>query len=413
MCKPQLKPRFYALALLVVSGCGGGDGGDGTPPPTVTEQVLYSFGRTSTDAMGVGTLIRGSDGNFYGTTYNGGTGGGTAPGTAGNGTVFRITPTGEETILHLFAGGPNDGANPSVLIQGQDGNFYGTTSNGGANYRGTAFKLTPEGVETILYSFGAGTENPSGGLLQGSDGNFYGTTEFGGASNLGSVFKLTPEGVETLLYSFKGGPDGTYPAGQLVVGSDGNFYGVTPTGGSGNCPYGTSQPAPQPCGTVYKVTPQGVETVLYFFSGPDGAYPNGGLVQGSDGNFYGTTIGGSGSGTLGTVFEISPEGTETTLVTFTDASQTGANPQTGLVVGSDGNFYGATGGGGANASGTMFQLTPAGALTVLFSFQSAGPAPADQAGPQNLLAESDGSFYGTTAYAGAFSVGYFFKLTVQ
>ena len=291
----KLQRTLCGLLILLVSGCGDGGGGATArppPPPTVTAQILYSFGATSTDPRASGVLLQGSDGNFYGTTAYGGIGGGgTGVSVTGDGTVFKMTPTGEETVLHLFAAAPADGTYPAVLIQGSDGNFYGTTGAGGANNAGTVFKLTPEGVETILYSFGGGSDGGGGvGLVQASDGNFYGTTGAGGANNVGTVFKLTPEGVETVLYSFSGtsysGPDGANPVGQLVQGSDGNFYGVTSFGGL---------PSPvvmntTTCGTVFKVTPEGVETILHRFSGPDGQDPNG-LVQGSDGNFYGTTVG--------------------------------------------------------------------------------------------------------------------------
>ena len=188
--------------------------------------------------------------------------------------MFKITATGEETVLHLFAGAPADGANPEVLIQGSDGNFYGTTDGGGAHSAGAVFKLTPEGAETILYSFAGGSDGANAqGLVQGSDGNFYGTTATGGANNVGTVFRLTPEGVETIPYSFSGtsysGPDGANPIGQLVQGSDGNFYGVTELGGLPS-PVITDTTT---CGTVFKVTPEGVETILHRFSGPDGQDP--------------------------------------------------------------------------------------------------------------------------------------------
>jgi uncharacterized repeat protein (TIGR03803 family) len=415
---------LVASALLTLAGCGGGGGGSFVPPPpppTVTAQILYSFGGTSTDAMGpAGVLIQGSDGNVYGTTDRGGLVAGCSNGAAttnpyyvGCGTVFKITPTGEETVLHLFAAAPADGANPEFVIQGKDGNFYGTTATGGANNLGTVFKLTPEGVETILYSFAGGSDGAGAqGLVQGSDGNFYGTTAGGGVNNSGTVFRLIPGGVETILYSFSGtsyaGPDGANPIGQLVQGSDGNFYGVTALGGL---------PSPvvnntTTCGTVFKVTPEGVETILHRFSGPDGQGPNG-LIQGSNGNFYGTTDG--ANTTFGTVFKITPEGAETTLYTFNPAVDgDGAIPAAGLTQGSDGNFYGTTSGGGKNEGGTMFQLTPAGVETVLYSFpnfpKSTYPDPSPDT---NLIQGSDGNLYGATYSGGAYDEGYFFKLVLS
>jgi uncharacterized repeat protein (TIGR03803 family) len=415
------------LMSLAVSGCGGGDGGSTAqpaPPLTVTAQILYSFGGTSTDAMGPsGVLIQGSDGNVYGTTYRGGLavaecrdGAATSdPYAIGCGTVFKISPTGEETVLHLFAAAPADGVNPGVLIQGSDGNFYGTTAGGGTNNVGTVFGVTPEGVETILYSFTGGPDGAGAvGLVQGSDGNFYGTTSGGGANNFGTVFKLTPAGVETVLYSFTGTSgdesegDGAFPVGQLIQGADGNFYGVTFSGGEGASHDG------QYGGTVFKVTPDGIETILHRFSGPDGESPVAGLMQGSDGNFYGTTPG--GNTTSGTVFKLTPEGVETTLYTF--GSDGALWPYASLIQGSDGNFYGTTEGGGNADGGTMFQLTPAGVVTVLYSFpNTSGENDGTQlpgAEPNtNLIQGGDGNLYGTALQNGAYDRGYFFKLVLN
>ncbi len=232
-------------------------------------------------------------------------------------------------------------------MQGSDGNFYGTAVVGGANGAGTVFKITPGGTLITLYSFGVSDgQSPYGGLVQGSDGNFYGTTEFGGANNgNGTVFKITPRGTLTSLYSFAGS-DGANPHAGLVQGSDGNFYGTTEFGGTGQCA--------NRCGTVFKITPSGTLTTLYDFAGSDGFKPQAGLVQGSDGNFYGTTTGGGANNGKGTVFKITPSGTLTTLYSF--AGSDGAFPQAGLVQGSDGNFYGTTAGGGANFAGTVFRL---------------------------------------------------------
>jgi uncharacterized repeat protein (TIGR03803 family) len=406
--------------LLALSDCGGGGSGSGgsgsgsTPPSlTVTEETLYAFGSSSTDAISPsGVLLEGSDGNFYGTTEYGGINGSVSSDNfIGNGTVFKITPTGEETVLYSFAGGSADGANPQVLIQGSDGNFYGVTSNGGANNVGTVFKLTPEGVETILYSFvaGNGPENPAA-LIQASDGDFYGTSPRSGQYGSGQIFKVTPKGVLTLLYTFGATAfDGAIPVGQLVQGSDGNFYGVTESGGQNCIPDGQ---ASLPCGTVFKVTPTGVETILHMFSGPDGVNPGAGLIQGSDGNFYGTTTGGvTNSG--GTVFEITPGGVETTLYSFSQPVEPAgftpdAGPDAGLTESSDGNFYGTTYAGGETGGGFVFQLTPAGVVTVLYSFPSSKANPAT-----NLVQGSDGNLYGTTQLGGAHGDGYFFRLVLH
>jgi uncharacterized repeat protein (TIGR03803 family) len=410
----KLPRTLCGLSILVVSSCGGG--GASPPSPTVTAETLYSFGGTSTDAMGPsGVLFQGSDGNFYGTSDRGGLaecadGASSDPYYTGCGTVFKITPAGKETVLHSFAAAPGDGTAPAVLIQGSDGNFYGATAGGGANNAGTVFKLTPEGVETILYSFKGGTDGAAAqGLIQANDGNFYGTTAGGGANNAGTVFRLTSEGVETILYSFsgrqdappEGANDGANPIGQLLQGTDGNFYGVTALGGlqAPDVMDGT-------CGTVFEVTPEGVETILHRFSGPDGQSPAAGLIQGNDGNFYGTTTG--GNTTFGTVFKVTPQGVETTLYIFSPSSpSTPFDPTNALTQGTDGNLYGTTSGGGMNQGGTMFQLTPEGAVAVLYSFpKTSGPN-------TNLVQGSDGNFYGGTALNGAYNRGYFFKLILN
>jgi uncharacterized repeat protein (TIGR03803 family) len=245
-----------------------------------SESVIYSFAVYSEPADSQSALIQGTDGNFYGTSYFGGT--------SGNGTVFKITPAGAETVLYSFAGG-TDGSNPSALIQASDGNFYGTTGAGGTSNAGTFFKITPEGVETVLYSFKGGASDGAGpsALIQASDGNFYGTTGAGGPFGFGTVFKITPARVETVLYLFGSGDyDGAYPTG-LIQASDGNFYGTTSGGGSLINRYVNIGG-----GTVFKITPAGVETVLYAFKGgTDGAHPEAALFPGRDGYFYGTTTG--------------------------------------------------------------------------------------------------------------------------
>jgi len=237
-------------------------------------------------------LVQGSDGNFYGTTLVGGA--------ISYGTVFKITPTGSLTSLYSFASKAGDGNNPEAgLVLGSDGSFYGTTSGGGAISCGAVFKITTDGnasgtTETTLHSFSGGADGsvPSAGLVQGSDGNFYGTTLLGGMSGQGAVFKITPSGSLTALYSFgTQAGDGTHPSTELVRGSDGNFYGTAFLGGATGF------------GTVFKITPSGVQSTLYSFKGlADGGKPYAGLVQGSDGSFYGTTQYGGVNGT-GAVFK--------------------------------------------------------------------------------------------------------------
>lgn len=350
-----------------------------------SEIVLHSFGSGTDGQNPYGTLIQGSDGDLYGTTLYGGA---NAP---GYGTVFKITPAGVETVLYSFDAGTDgfgDGYDPAAgLVQGTDGNFYGTTTKGGANGAGTVFRITPAGVESVLYSFkgvdGDGS-TPYASLIQGGDGNFYGTTMAGGVYSNGTVFKVTPTGAETVLYSFGADPDGQQPYAPLVQGSDGNFYGVTLLGGSGQ-------------GTVFKITPAGVETVLYAFHGPgDGQSGYAGLVQGSDGNFYGVTALGGTNG-RGMMFKVTPAGVETVLHSFGGTSD-GWNPSSALVQGSDGNFYGTSEYGGTNSYGTAFKITPEGAETVLHAFGANGDGTGSYGGP--VLA-GDGNLYGTTLGGGA------------
>ena len=245
---------------------------------------LYSFQPFPNGESPAG-LIQGSDGYFYGTTSQGG---------ANNaGTVFKISTNGMLTSLYSFTG-RNDGANPYGLVQGTDGYFYGTTSQGGANNAGTVFKLSTNGTLTTLYSFAndGGYLGGHSGLVQGTDGCFYGTTEAGGTNGVGSVFKITSNGALTSLYSFTGGNDGYLVVAGLVQGSDGYFYGTTEWGGTYDG------------GTIFKISRNGTLTSLHSFTGGnEGLDPISALVEGNDGFFYGTTEGG-GSNSRGTVFKI-------------------------------------------------------------------------------------------------------------
>ncbi len=376
--------------------------------PAQVFNTLHSFAGYPSDGANPGAgLVQASDGNFYGTTGSGG---------AGNwGTVFKIAPSGTVTILHSF--GDRDGEGPAGLVQATDGNFYGTTNGGGTNLQGTVFKITPGGTLTTLYNFCsqsgcADGQWPLAGLVQATDGNFYGTTYFGGAHGAGTVFKITSSGTLTTLYSFcpqNNCPDGGEPDAGLVQATDGNFYGTTVGGGAYNA------------GTIFKITPGGMLTTLYSFCSQsdcsDGEQPVAGLVQASDRNFYGTThIGGANY--AGTVFKITPSGTLTTLYSF--CSQTncsdGANPWAGLVQATDGNFYGTARSGGNNndcvdsTCGTMFKITPSGTLTTLYSFCSQTNC-SDGANPgAGVVQATDGNFYGTTGYAGAYGGGTVFRL---
>ncbi len=255
------------------------------------------------------------------------------------------------------------------LVQTSSGTLYGTTATGGSQLSGTVFQITSTGEESVLYDFGASGPTdavaPAAGLILATDGDLYGTTALGGMSNQGTVFSVTPAGAEAVLASFAGGPGGATPTQSLVQASNGNFYGTSSAGGLSDlrCPAG--------CGTVFQITPSGAFTVLYEFArnAEDGVLPSSALIQGSDGNFYGTTRSG-GHGTCsagcGTVFKITPDGEETVLYSFRGADD-GAAPEATLIQASDGSLYGTTSAGGALDQGTVFQLTLAGVETVLHS----------------------------------------------
>lgn len=353
-------------------------------------RMLYPFSPNGSDARRpFAGLIQAADGNFYGTTSQGG-----VPNNGGFsfGAVFKITPSGTESVLYSFAGYPSDGVAPvGGLIQATDGNLYGTTLYGGANNTGTIFKITPGGTETVLHSFGVSPgpdgASPYAGLIQAADGNLYGTTEAGGLGGSGTVFKITLAGVETVLYSFEGGYDGSFPVAGLIQATDGNFYGTTQGGGAPNF-QGNS------CGTVFKITPSGTESVLYSFAGfLDGSGPVSGLIQATDGSLYGTT-GGGGVYDCGTIFNVTLAGIETVHYAFAGAD--GQYPSASLVQASDGSFYGTTYSGGGSGDGTVFRMTPSGTLTVLHSFT--GWTDGDQPFSPVIQA-TDGKLYGTTSGA--------------
>ena len=282
-----------------------------------TFTTIQSFDGTNGNKSFAG-LVQGTNGNLYGTTYYGGT--------TDSGEVFEITPGGTLTILHSLCSktGCTDGEYTyATPVQGTDGNFYGTTYLGGSKESGTVFKITPGGTLTTLHTFG-GTDGsqPLAGLVQATDGNFYGTTYLGGSQGDGEIFKITPNGAFTTLHSFcsvAACKDGRNPFAGLVQAVDGNLYGTTLTGGA------------KGYGTVFKVTPSGAFTTLHSLcsqSGcPDGEFPQTGLVQATNGNLYGTTIVG-GAHDSGTIFEITPGGTLTTL--YNVCSQSGCP---------DGNYF--------------------------------------------------------------------------
>ena len=324
-----------------------------------TQTVLHNFtydSTTNTAVNGIypyGGLVQGRDGNFYGTTSGGGNVGAVCNGTLGCGVIFKITPSGTFTLLHAFNGAfatPAEGGGPaSRLLLAKDGNFYGTTTQGGyttdkvAN-QGTIFKVTPGGGFTTLISFEGdanGFTDPSqpyAGLIQGTDGSFYGTSQFGGVSGAGTVFRFAG-GKVTVLHSFVEGTgqvfsDGAYPKSALVQANDMNLYGATSYGGNLTTFYQS--------GTLFRITTKGIFTKLWDFNATDslvnGVTPYGGLIQASDGNLYGTTSAGGGTANSGTLYQVTTGGALSQIMTF-DASTIGASPEAVPLQAADGTLY--------------------------------------------------------------------------
>ena len=395
----KVLPRvmFVMAMCLAVSSVRGG----------VVFTTLLSFTGTNGPYPGAhpaAGLVLGADGNFYGAAPNGGAN--------SNGTIFEASADGSFfTNLYNFSGGTN-GANPTgALISGRDGSFYGTTYNGGVSNWGTIFQLSTDGTYTVLGLLG-GTNgaHPDTALVQGPDGSLYGTTKYGGpyskttfgGTGYGVIFRLTTNGTLStpVVFDSTNGAN----AAALALGQDGNFYGTTEWGGSFSL-------IPLGFGTIFRLSPDGMFTNLYIFSsGDDGGFPVAGLVQGNDVNFYGSTEDG-GTSQLGTIFSITPGGQFNSLCSFPESS-VGGYPDAALVQGGDGNFYGTTYIGGDNQFGTIFEVTTNGILTRLVSFTgSSDPAPgANPLAP--LVQGPDGNFYGTTSQGGANGLGTIFRLSV-
>jgi len=292
-------------------------------------------------------------------------------------------------------------AAPISRIAANDGTLYGTTAAGGSANSCTVFKIDPTGTESVLYSFTGGADGkaPYAGPVLDGPGNLYGTTQLGGASNFGTAFKIDTAGVETVLHSFTGDADGGIPLAPLFWDfTSGNLYGTTTTGGAGY-------------GTVFQIDAAGTLTVLYTFQGAaDGGHPIGGLIRDNAGNLYGTTNGGGlpnscsgGSVGCGVVFKVDPSGTETVLYTFTGGAD-GGQPKAGLAMDSAGNLYGTTATGGTADTGVVFELNKAGVETLLYAFGSGGGAPSG-----DVVLDSSGNLYGT-ANSGGSGYGTAFKL---
>jgi len=367
--------------------------------PAHSEMTLYRFNGGSDGRGPYGAVSVDQNGNLFGTTIQGGDA--CTKEKHGCGTVFELAADGTETVLYAFRGG-RDGTSPaSALVADQQGNLYGTTPGGGSKACfqgcGTVFEVTQQGTHTITYDFKGGSDGwrPAGPLIIDKAGNLYGTTFYGGIDKCdgecGTVFALTPEGVHTVLYSFRGGSDGAGPA-ALAVDAAGNFYGTTAYGGGKRCGNG--------CGTVYKLAPNGTETVLYaFHGGLDGIDPKGGLMVDAAGDLYGTTEAGGGTGCggtgCGTVFEIAPGGRETVLSRFNHAGGP-AKPFGGVVMDDAGTLFGTTFEGGPADCGTVFKLVPGSGAKAIYSFTCGRDGGYPYAG---LLQAPSGTLYGTaTSY---------------
>jgi uncharacterized repeat protein (TIGR03803 family) len=372
--------------------------------------TMFAFDGTN-GAGPEATLVQGADGFLYGTTICGGTNGAAADG--GFGTIFRISTNGEfRTLVHLNY---PTGSNPqSGLIQGKDGNFYGVTDYGGDRGSGAVYRMSPDGVFTPLASFAGLSGVYPHGLTEGADGCFYGTAYYGGASPgfEGTVFKVTTNGALTALCSFNG-TNGANPQAPLLRATDGNFYGTTVEDGTNGG-----------LGTLFRISPGGELTSLVSFNGTNGARPMSALLQDVDGNIYGTTsTGGFGFSISpptgnGTVFKVTPQGELSTLHQFAGYPDDGAHPAFGgLTRGTDGNFYGTTEAGGANASGTTFRMTPDGTLSVLYSFSrpdyDTGTNLDGYSPSAGLIQATDGNLYGVTMEGGLFARGTIFRLTIN
>jgi uncharacterized repeat protein (TIGR03803 family) len=422
-CPPYLKSRtslthYFRNSCrfwLVLAGVAGLAAGSARAANIV---ALYTFTNTLPGGVDGGTplagLIQASNGVLYGTTLNGGS-------NNGYGTVFKITTNGVFTPLYTFTQTAADGGTPwAGLLQATNGSFYGTTSQGGSNGYGSVFRLTSTGAFTELYGFtrihgslytNAEGGNPTAPLVQGTNGNFYGTGPEGGTNGDGAIFEITAAGALTRLLSFSSNAPAGQNPGALLQSSNGLIYGTTTNGGSNGY------------GTIFKMTSTGVLTPLYSFTnGVDGAHPGPALTQGANGVLYGTASGGGTNGS-GTIFQITTNGVFTPLYSFAPSGQAGlglATNANGLVPGSlaggaNGIFYGFAQFGGLNGTGNLFQFSTSGGLTVLYTFLvgnlgTGGVTNSFGAEPSGILLDSNGTLYGTARTGGSNGFGTVFEM---
>jgi len=396
-----------AIVMLAISAL--------LPAQAQTFTVLYSFPGFTGDGLGpLGYLVRDGAGNLYGTTFEGGTGIG------GEGTVFKIDKSENETVLVNF--NSSNGSFPnSGLILDKDGNLYGPAKEGPGG-AGVLFRVSPKRDEKVLYAF-QGCLNchrlrgPQGALSMDSAGNLYGAVYAGGHSGIGcppydcgALFKLDTAGKLHTLYMFSG-DDGDSPAGPLLQDSAGNLYGTAQYGGNLACPIAPGQG----CGTVYKLATSGKLTVLYTFTGgPDGGLPGSALVMDKANNLYGVAAGGNGNceGGCGVIFKLTPAGDLTVLYTFSGGAD-GNYPNDPLALDAKGNLYGSTAGefiSEFSPFGNVFELTASGKFIVLHNLNGATDGQTPFSG---LIRDAAGNLYGTAFAGGENGLGHgtVFKVT--
>jgi uncharacterized repeat protein (TIGR03803 family) len=388
-----LGPTSTALALVIVIVLGlvGAQ-----PAQAQTFSVLYNFTGLTDGGDPYGALVRDGAGNLYGT--------GSYAGKFNGGVVFKVDTTGKETVLYAFTE-QADGEFPFAgLVRDKAGNLYGTTTGSVGGSNGTVFKVDSAGNETTLYSFAGGTTDgsgPYGALLRDKLGNLYGVTDAGGTFGNGIIYKVNKSKKETVLHNFTGGNDGGSPSfTSLIMDAKGNFYGVTPIGGTlGN-------------GIVYKLSlsPHRKLTVLHNFAGgtKDGCDPYGALAMDKQGNLYGTTVA-CGASSMGTVWKLSPAGKETVLYNFKGGSSDGGFPQTSVIMDAHGNLYGDTTGGGPANDGIVFKLSSRRKFTLLHSFTG----PDGQFPHGDLIRDAKGTLYGTTINGGSGKFGTVWQITAK
>jgi uncharacterized repeat protein (TIGR03803 family) len=387
--------KYFALGILLSCAL--------ATQAQIAESTLHSFcsqvaNASCSDGSGpAGDLIQASDGLLYGTTQTGGA--------HASGAVFAMNTAGALTTVYSFCAQAKcaDGQQPeSGVIEGTDGNFYGTTRLGGASGAGAVYRLTRSGALTVLHNFCAQAncadgQWPIAALTEDTHGNFYGAAQYGGAHSAGTLFEITAAGQFLVLHAFCSVAqcaDGALPAAPLLLAANGNGYGTT-----------FGQPGSKGSGTIFEITPSGVFTTLHAFctaaNCPDGNAPVGRLVQTADGSIVGATQFGGAHADSGSLFAITPAGQFTTLHSFCGLAgcADGSTPRSGPVLGSDGNLYGVTATGGATASGAAYRITVGGAAIALYEFCSVTNCP-DGLSPRGAVVQAaDGNLYGT-AFAG-------------